>query len=114
MKTAIGFGFLFAAVGCVLLSLAITGCEKEVMDVAIQPSFVILPSGSNSTTFTAVVNSNNDFTLPLTWSVEDAALGEIFSSGLDAVYMRIAGTGTNIIKVETFDGRNATAELVQQ
>jgi len=79
------------------------GCEeaKGIHGLTIDPSSVVLASGSNSVSFEATLPStytNNLLAYPIEWSVTDPSLGTIVgNSGNNALYQRTGKNGNNTV-----------------
>ena len=104
---------LLAAAACVVA----VGCEKanDLGGVSVDPPDVVLGGSSNVVYFTASVPSNNATALPLQWSVSDPGLGGFRGvAGVNAVYIRNAPDGINVVTVRTPDGSKGIAVVRQQ
>lgn len=106
---------------CALLLLAlastflVTGCNDDDDNA---PSTVTLTVSPSSVSFTAGIVTNVQFTAvggrsPFTWSVSDASLGAIVSSGSTAIYTSTTNSGRNYINLSDSATNSATATVNQ-
>ena len=106
------------AVACMgLTSVLIVGCEeaKGIHGIELVPPSaslgVTINGGTNLVNFTALISS--DLSLPLKWSVANAALGTITFSGSNAVYVANPQPGDNIVTVRDQHDNEGSAVVHQ-
>ena len=88
--------------GAVLMGMGwgLWGCEqaKDINGIDLEPAYIELAGGSNVVNFAAT--PSGALSLPFAWSVSDPTLGGILThSGSNAVYVRSAKVGDNVVTV---------------
>jgi hypothetical protein len=103
-----------AACSCALAVLALTGCEpvEEAVSLVITPTQVEVTAPNSAVTLSA--SGLRDLSLPLAWSVENPALGNISPAftGSNAVYVSTRIEGANMVTVRDQYGAEGHAVIV--
>lgn len=96
--------WIFAGVAAaVVVGMALVGCEstKSTGDaITVTPSTTNMVGAAGFTLTATLGNTNVNYVLPLTWTVNDESLGHIEGRGVTAVYTSTGKVGSNTIKVE--------------
>ena len=105
---------MFAALAAVL-GVLLSGCDDIARgSLTINPSHATLTISSNSVVLTVSSNGVGALSLPITWEVSDATLGEISAqSGYTALYKRFASDGVNSITATDQYGSEGYASIEQ-
>ena len=98
------------------LGFVMSGCENgdDTSGLVITPDTAELTLTNNAVLLTVATNSLRPLSLPLTWSVNNPALGNIQGQGgASAVYTRTPVDGSNVVTVEDQYGSRGIAVMNQ-